>query len=102
MDLNSAIGIMSPIALLIPIVLILILRLLTNRSFIALFIYYLMVCVQLLMKQNVIQVQPKVYQSIGIIDNLLDAPLMLLFLAFFSVSALMRNRIMTAILIFLG
>ena len=102
MDLNSAIGITAPIAMLIPIVLILVLRLFMNRSFIALLIYYLIVSVQLLMKENVIQVPTRVYLSLGIIDNLLDAPLMLLFLMLFSVSALMRKRIMTGMLIFLG
>ena len=102
MDLYSAIGIIAPIALLIPIVLLLILRLFTNRSFIALLIYYLILSVHLMMRQNVIQAPPRVYQSLGIIDNLLDAPLMLLFLMLFSVSALMRKRIMTGVLIFLG
>jgi hypothetical protein len=102
MNLNSAIGIISSIALIIPVILILALRLFTNKSFLALAIYYLIVSVQNLMTQNVIITPKWFYNSLGIINNFLDAPLMLIFLVFFSVSALMTKRITASIFIFLG
>jgi len=100
--MHSILGIISSIALFIPIIIILTLKLFTNRSFLALAIYYLIVSVQNLMKQNVIITPKWLYQSFGIINNLLDAPLMLLFLVFFATSALMTKRIMGAIFIFLA
>jgi hypothetical protein len=54
------------------------------------------------MKYNVISVSKQVYQSLGIADNLLDAPLLLLFLIFFSTSTLMRKRITNGIFVFVG
>src|SRR6266540_2286593 len=100
--MHSILGIISSIALFIPIIIILTLKLFTNRSFLALAIYYLIVSVQNLMKQNVIITPKWLYQSFGIINNLLDAPLMLLFLVFFATSALMTKRIMGTIFIFLA
>jgi len=101
MNVNSAIGIISAIALLVPVLLILALRLFNNRSFLALLFYYLIVCVQILMRLNVISTTKSVYQSLGIVDNFLDAPLMLVFLMFFSTSVLMKKRLTTSILLFL-
>jgi hypothetical protein len=54
------------------------------------------------MKQNVIISPRWFYQSLGILDNILDAPLMLVFLAFFATSALMTRRIMTTLFAFIG
>jgi len=98
----SSLGIISSIVLFAPIIIILTLKLFTNRSFLALAAYYLMVSVQNLMKQNIIITPKWLYQSFGIINNFLDAPLILLFLIYFGTSALMNKRIMWGILIFLG
>jgi len=102
MNFNSAIGMISSIALFVPVLLILAFRLFTNRSFLALAIYYLIVCIETLMKYNVINVSKSMYQSLGIIDNFLDAPLLLLFLMFFSPSQLMRKRIIVCMFAFIG
>jgi len=102
MNLNSAIGIVSSIALFTPILLIVILRLFTNRSFLAIGICYLIIGIQTLIKNNIIVAPPSSYQFLGILDNILDAPLMLIFLLLFSTSALMTKRMMTCMFVFLG
>lgn len=102
MNLISAIGIASAVALFIPVILIFALKLFTNRSLFALSLYYFIVSVQILMRLNVIASSQWFHQSLGILDNLLDAPLMLLFLIYFSISALMTKRITNVIFIFLG
>ncbi len=102
MNFNSVIGIISSIALSVPVILIFALRLFKNKSFLALAIYYLILCVQTLIKQNIIAAPKGIYQSLGIIDNLLDVPLMLIFLLFFSISAVMSKRIMITLFAFLA
>jgi len=102
MNSHSLLGIISSIALFIPVALIIILRLFSNRSFLALAICYFIVGVQNLMRQPVFGIPKTIYQSMSFADNLLDAPLMLLFLIFFSTSPLMTRRIRTCIYAFLA
>ncbi len=102
MNPNSVFGIISALALLIPVLVIIALRLFTNKSFLALAIYYLIVSLQILMKQNVINASQSFYQSFVVASNLLDAPLMLSFLLFFKVSPIMTKRLSMAILGFIG
>jgi hypothetical protein len=102
MSLHSILGIISSIVLFIPFILILILRLFTHRSFLALSVYYLAAGVYNLITQNVVDAPLWFSRPIGIINNLLDAPLMLLFLIFFSTSSQMTRRITTTIFIFLA
>jgi hypothetical protein len=54
------------------------------------------------MRQSVFGIPKPIYQTLSIVDNILDGPLMLLFLIFFSTSALMTKRIMTCICVFIG
>jgi hypothetical protein len=102
MNSHSLLGIISSIALLLPVALILVWKLFSNRSFLALAICYFIVGVQNLMRQGVFGVPKSVYQTMSIVDNILDAPLMLFFLIFFSTSALMTRRIRTLIYVFIG
>lgn len=102
MHFNSAIGVTTSIALFIPIILILALRLHFNRSFLVLAFYFFIVAVQNLMTQNIITAPKSFYQSLGIVNNLLDAPLMLLFLMFFSTSARMTRNIFVTLTIFIA
>ena len=102
MNSHSLLGIISSIALFVPVALVIILKLFSNRSFLALTICYFMVGAQNLMRQSVFGVPKWIYQSMSLVDNILDAPLMLLFLTFFSASALMTRRIKTCIYIFLA
>jgi hypothetical protein len=102
MNSHSLLGIISSIALLVPVALIIILKLFSNRSFLALAICYFIVAVQNLMRQSVFGIPRVIYQSLSLVDNLLEVPLMLLFLTFFSTSALMTKRIKNCIYVFLG
>lgn len=102
MNSHSLLGIISSTTLLVPVALIIILKLFSNRSFLALAIFYFIVAVQNLMRQSVFDVPRVIYQSLSLVDNLLEVPLMLLFLTFFSTSALMTKRIKTCIYVFLG
>jgi hypothetical protein len=102
MNSNSLLGIISSIALFIPVALVIILKLFSNRSFLALAIFYFIVGAQNLMRQSVFGIPKWIYQSMSLVDNILEIPLMLLFLTFFSASALMTRRIKTCIYVFLG
>src|SRR5436190_23480386 len=100
MSLNSTLGIISSIVLFIPAILILVFRLITNRSFLALSTYYLFGGIYNLIFQNVLIAPLWFARSLGIAVNLLDAPLMLMFLTFFSTSPAMKKRITWGICIF--
>ena len=102
MNSHSLLGIISSIGLFVPFALILVLKLFSNRSFLALATCYFIVGVQNLMRQSVFDIPRVIYQSMSLVDNILEVPLMLLFLTFFSTSALMTKRIKTCIYIFLG
>src|SRR4030095_811469 len=102
MNFHSLLGIISSLALFVPVALILVLKLFSNRSFLALAICYFIVGAQNLMRLGVLGVPKTICQTISLIDNLLDAPLMLLFLIFFSSSALMTKRIRTCIYVFIA
>jgi hypothetical protein len=102
MSLYSILGMVSAIALLVPTILILAFKLFSHRSFLALSVYYLIAGVYNLITQNAINAPLWFSRPIGISNNLLDAPLMLLFLIFFSTSAAMTKRIRIAMFIFIG
>jgi len=102
MNSHSLLGIISSIALFLPVALIITFRLFSNRSFLALAICYFIVGAQNLLRLGVFSTPREIYQSMSIVDNMLDAPLMLMFLIFFSTSALMTKRIKTCIYLFLG
>jgi len=102
MNSHSLLGIISSISLFVPVVLIIILKLFSNRSFLALAICYFIVGAQNLMRQSVFGIPKVIYQSMSLVDNILEVPLMLLFLTFFSTSTLMTKRIKTCIYVFLA
>lgn len=102
MNSHSLLGVISSIALLVPVALVLVFRLFSNRSFLALAICYFIVGVQNLMRLDIFGIPKPIYQSMSVADNILDAPLMLMFLTFFSTSALMTRRIRTCIYLFLA
>src|SRR5205085_10315949 len=101
MNSYSLMGIITSVVLMVPVIVIGALRLFPHRSFFALSLYYLLMCIQNLMKQNVISVPYSVYHPLGLINNFLYATLMLLFLLFFSISELLTICIMTTLFIFL-
>src|SRR5262245_46556467 len=102
MTWNSIMGFVSTVALFLPILLILALRLGSYRSFPILLIYLSIVFINNLMNEHFIQPNAEVLYFWGVSINLLDAPLMLLFLSYFSTSALFSRRLVMLILAFLA
>jgi hypothetical protein len=91
-------GFVSSFALFIPIVLILILRLGNYRSFPALLFYYSSVFIYNLMTEGYIPANNNVIHYWGIVNNLLDVPLMLMFLTYFSLAPLFKQKMKILIL----
>ena len=83
----SILGLVSLTALFIPIIFLLALRLGRYRTFPALLIYYSLIFLYNLYKQGFVPVDRELVVNWNIINNLLDAPLILIFLAYFSTSA---------------
>ena len=102
MKLDSTLGALSSFALLVPVVFILLFKLYKHRSFFALAIYYFISGIYNLAQLEIIQIPTKVNYYFGVINNLLDGPLMLIFLCWFSFSPLITKRIRWAIYIFLA
>lgn len=95
-------GTVSSIALFLPIFFILILRLGRCRTFPVLICYYAIVLVQNLMNEGYIPASPQTIHYWSICSNLLDAPLMLLFLTYFSTSKYFTRKIMICIALITG
>lgn len=100
MTLNSTLGLISSIALFTPIFFIAILRLGTYKTFPALIIYYAAVFIYNLMTEGYIHADPSFVRYWGLTNNLLDVPLLLTFLIYFSTSASFTRRIKTIIFAF--
>jgi hypothetical protein len=71
MNSHSLLGIISSLALFIPVALVIILKLFSNRSFLALAVCYFIVGAQNLMRQGVFGVPKWIYQSMSLVDNIL-------------------------------
>lgn len=93
MTWNSIMGIISSAALLCPVLIILILRLGSYRTFPALLIYYTSVFIYNLFTEGYIPADTNIIRYWGLANNFLDAPLMLTFLLYFSTSPLFTKRI---------
>ncbi|MBD0332710.1 MAG: hypothetical protein ICV66_08640 [Chitinophagaceae bacterium] len=76
-------GITSTIAFFLPVITIIYYRMYRHRSLAALMMYYLITAVHNLMIQGILGVSPSFQETFGIINNFLDAPLMLVALLFF-------------------
>lgn len=98
MSWNSVMGHITSIALFLPIFLIVILRLTRYRTFIVLMTYYLFVFIYTVFTQGYIHANTGVIRGWGISNNLLDAPLMLFCLTYFSGSVDLTKRIKGLIL----
>ncbi len=92
MTCNYVMGIISSVALFCPVFLILVLRLGTYRTFPALIIYYSSVFIYNLMTEGHIAAHAELIQNWGLSNNLMDAPLMLTFLLYFSASPVFAQR----------
>lgn len=101
MTWNTIMGFISSFALFIPIVLILVLKLGTYRSFAALLIYYISVFVYNLMTEGYIDTNKNVVFYWGLVNNMLDVPLMLVFLTYFSPSKKFTQKIKLLSVVFI-
>ena len=102
MTWNSAMGFISSIALFLPVFFILIFRLGAYRTFPALVCYYTIVFAYNLMTEGYIKASPDTIRYWSICNNLLDAPLMLLFLTYFSTSPAFTKKIKICIGLLVG
>lgn len=101
MSWNAVLGIISTLALFTPVVIVIVERMYRYKSFLALLIYYSLAVIYNLMSENIIPLPAHVVSKSGIINNLLDTPLILLFLISFCGSDLMIRRIQASIIIFI-
>src|SRR5574338_852502 len=101
MNWKEIMGLISTVALLLPVVLIFALRLYRFKCFLALAIYYFLSFSYNLISENYIPVNAEFQRIFGITNNLLEFPLMFTFMAYFSFSAKLAKRIRYSVLIFL-
>lgn len=102
MTWNSVMGFISSIALFLPILFILIFRLGGYRTFPALLTYYTIVFSYNLLTEGYIKASPDTIHYWSIFNNLLDAPLMLLFLTYFSTSPAFTRKMRGTIFILIA
>ncbi|MBL7749139.1 MAG: hypothetical protein JNM19_16995 [Chitinophagaceae bacterium] len=98
MTWNSIMGFISTIALFLPVLFILALRLGAYRSFPALLLYYTSVFIYNLLTEQYIKASADVVYYWGLANNLMDVPLMLYFLTYFSTSKRFLKRMRLVIL----
>jgi hypothetical protein len=94
------VGLVSSIALFIPIIIILAFRLAWYKSFPALLVYFFLVSSYNFLALDFMKSDKNFLYYFGILDNLLDAPLMLTFLTYFSKTAVFRKRLKIMIPVF--
>lgn len=93
MNWNSIMGLISSFALAGPILLILILGLGRYRSFPILLLYYTSVLAYNLITEHYIPVSFTVEHYWGLVNNLADAPMLILFLTYFSPTKIFNQRL---------
>ena len=102
MNWKEMMGLVSTVTILLPIFIIAFFRLHRFKCFLALGVYYVLAFCSNLITEGYINVAPEFKRIFGITNNMLDAPLMLIFLAYFSTSAFLSKRIRYSVLIFLA
>lgn len=101
MTWNSVMGVVSSAALLLPVFFILFFRLEKYKTFPALLFYYTIFFVYNLLAEKYIRTGASTVNYMNIVKNLLDGPLMLTFLTYFSSSALFTKKLKTGIYLLL-
>lgn len=102
MNWHSAISIISTIALFLPVILILSFRLYRYNNYLALMVYAAAAFIYNLMTSNLLVVDRAFERGWGLINNLMDAPLMLTFLMLFSTSVSQKKRMKIWIVLFVA
>lgn len=93
MNWPHVIGIASTIAFIIPVIIIVSMRLFTNKSFLALAFYYLFAFCYNLITAGLITVPADIKRGLGLFNNFFDTPLILFFLLLFSHSEKLSRQI---------
>jgi hypothetical protein len=101
MTLYNVVGIVSAIAMFLPIIILLSFGLAGYKSFPALLIYYILVAGQSFLALDFIRTDKSFVYYYGVLNNFLDAPLMLTFMTYFSKTAMFRKRMKYIIPFFL-
>lgn len=101
MSWSSTIGLISSVALFLPVLFILVFKLGNYRTFPALLVYYFIVFGYNLLSLKYITPGGSVTHYWGIANNLLDTPLMLTFLTYFSTSPVLTRRMRWAVVVFI-
>lgn len=97
MSLFSVMGLTSVIAIALLIVILFVTRLAFYRSFPALLIYYVFILSFLLQLLGYVDLGKNFMHDLGVLNNFIDTPLMLLFLTYFSKTVFFRRRMMILI-----
>src|SRR5215510_2334008 len=92
MNWNSAIGILSTVALFAPVFIIAVTGLIRYKQYLPIFIYCLLAFGFNLMTEHLVNVPKTIERYYGIINNLTDMPLMLSFLIFLIPSSVVVKR----------
>src|SRR5688572_3171941 len=101
MTLFKLMGLVSTFALVLPLILLITTKLAWYRSFPALFFYYLLILSFNFLLLGYIRIDGNFKYYLGVTCNLMDTPLILIFLLYFSKTLAFRKRLMIAILSFI-
>lgn len=101
MNWPAAIGIISSAALSLPIIVIIFFGFFRYKNYLALLIYCMLALVYNLMTEDIITTTGNFEKVWGIVNNLLDVPLMLLFMMIFSTSAAQTFRMKIYLAVFI-
>ena len=101
MSWNSIMGLIASVALFLPVFLILILRLSRYRIFAVLLFYYLFTLIYNFFTQGYIHANIEIIRGWGISNNLLEAPLILFSLTYFSGASSLTKKMKELILVVL-
>lgn len=93
-------GYISTVALTLPVALILSLKLYKNKYLAVLMVYYFSTLIYNLMTEKIIELPAEYVKGFGIINNLLDIPLALLYMLYFAKTEAFRKKIHITILAF--
>ena len=101
MTWNTTMGLLSSIALFAPIAVMVWLRLTAYKTFPALLAYYILIFSYNIFTEDYVHIDAQLVYYLGLINNLLDAPLMMTFLLYFSPSIKFTHRLKLLIIAFL-
>ena len=102
MSSNDVMGLISTIALSVPVFCILFSKLGRYRTFPDLLIYYASALIYNCFTQNYIPVSPVLEKNWGLVNNLTDIPLMIYFMSYFSTTRRFANQLRYLIYLFVA